>query len=181
MSSAEDIEIWKPVHLEFYANDYSVSNLGRVRAERACKGYRSGRLVNTQIIRGYHTVYLCSKNKRKRASVHILVAYAFLGNPPGTHGQKSTDYQVDHKNGKLDNRASQLQWVTTKRNNELSVLRGDRARGERHHNTPFVVSDILRIRHLCEKGYHPEVIALEFKTTRQTISRIHKRVTWTHV
>lgn len=100
-------EIWKPVvGLE---NVYQVSSLGRVKR---LKGFsRKGTFIEEKILKqnvnhkGYLTVHICEKERRRIRPVHRLVAEAFVENP-------LKKPQVNHKNGnKLDNRCENLEWV----------------------------------------------------------------------
>ncbi|SNY95553.1 NUMOD4 motif-containing HNH endonuclease [Halomonas sp. hl-4] len=109
-------EIWKSI--EGYEGRYEVSSLGRARSldrETFYKDGRKGR-VKGRILKGayskahgYVVIGLDSKDKRV---LHRIIAEAFL--PP-------TEYKetVNHINGdKLDNRASNLEWASYKRNND---------------------------------------------------------------
>lgn len=111
------MEIWKDI--KGYEGLYQVSNLGRVKSlKRYVWNGKSYYLKNERILKfgmmnsGYKFVGLWKNNKSKNASVHQLVAMAFLGHKPC--GYKLV---VDHiNNDKLDNRAENLQIVTNRFN-----------------------------------------------------------------
>ncbi len=107
---SNNLEFWKDIL--GYDGHYQVSNLGRVKSikfnnEKILKGgINSG---------GYLVVSLILNKKQFSASIHQLVAMAFLGHvPDGT--QKIV---VDHINNiKTDNRAENLQLITSRENTE---------------------------------------------------------------
>ncbi len=93
-------ETWRPV-VGFEAN-YEVSNLARVRrsgvASRSGKGRGGGAQIGRIIAvspnwGGYRSVMMWSNGKYYRRLVHVLVARAFLGEPPPKH-------EVNHLRGK---------------------------------------------------------------------------------
>ena len=103
-------EIWKPV--EKYP--YEVSNLGRVRRSKSAivsKGTSVGRILNPSPnkITGYVRIKLFREGevgKFIRASVHRLVAEAFLG--PCPEGK-----EVNHCDGnKAHNHADNLEYIS---------------------------------------------------------------------
>lgn len=96
---------------------YQVSNIGRVRAKdkyihqqgriQLYKGCIMSPYLSTN---GYYMVTLSKNNKKKRVTIHRLVASAFLPNP--LHLQ-----QVNHINeNKLDNVVSNLEWCSREYN-----------------------------------------------------------------
>lgn len=93
-------EIWKDI--EGYEGLYQVSNMGRVRNFRGHVLYQRKQV--------YLTVELVRNCRRKKFSVHRLVARAFVkGYAPML--------QVNHKDeNKQNNRAENLEWVTAKQN-----------------------------------------------------------------
>lgn len=97
-------EVWKPI--EGY-EDYLVSNLGRVKSLKFGKEKILSPGHNGW---GYLDVGLCKNGQKKHQLVHRLVALAFIPNPKNLP-------EVNHKNeDKTNNRADNLEWVSSKEN-----------------------------------------------------------------
>ena len=109
-------EEWKAI--QGYEGIYEVSNFGNVRS---LPRYKRGNFDSKVFIegktikqvknnRGYYIVQLSKNNKVKNFSVHRLVATAFIPNP-------NSFPQINHKDeDKTNNKASNLEWTTLKRN-----------------------------------------------------------------
>lgn len=109
-------EVWKDI--QGYEGKYQVSNLGRVKSlarYRKNNGnsqtFQEERILKQSINNcGYCIVELSFEGKRKRYSVHRLVANAFVKNDEGKE-------QVNHKDeNKQNNYADNLEWCTCKEN-----------------------------------------------------------------
>ena len=98
-------EIWHKCEVPY--TRYEVSNLGRVR------NAPTGLVLRLRKCRsGYFDVLLNYKGQEKRFYVHSLVATAFV------EGWRE-GLEVNHKNGvKTDNRAENLEWVTSSENKQ---------------------------------------------------------------
>jgi hypothetical protein len=99
--------------------DYQVSNLGRIRRAKECKGKgcnttHVGRIVKTEYSsKGYERIRM--KWRGFSQYVHRTVANAFLPNPnnlPHVH-------HINHI--KTDNRLSNLMWATIEENNDHNI------------------------------------------------------------
>ena len=106
-------EIWKDI--KGYEGLYQISNLGQVKSlARPINNFNQcctkDKLLKGGIKRGYRQVILLKDNKRKYASVHRLVAEAFLPNP---HNLPIINHKDENK---LNNNVSNLEWCSTKYN-----------------------------------------------------------------
>ncbi len=113
-------ERWRPV--PGWEMQYSVSNLGRVKSlsRPSANGSRLPERLLTPAHDGggYPWVSLYARPKMARAKVHHLVCEAFLGPRP-------PPLVVNHKNGiKTDNRAVNLEYVTSSENNRHAYRLG---------------------------------------------------------
>lgn len=110
------MEEWKDI--KCYEGLYQISDLGRVKSldARLWNGHgfmiRKGKILACSInpVWGYRCVGLSKDNNVKQHRVNRLVALAFIKN-----SQNKPD--VNHINeNKLDNKVSNLEWVTHKEN-----------------------------------------------------------------
>lgn len=99
-------EVWKDI---IGHEGYKVSNLGRVKSFKSNKGTTEHILNPGLGGNGYLTVNLYNGSAKTR-TIHRLVAIHFIPNPENKP-------EVNHKKGiKIDNRATELEWVTHKEN-----------------------------------------------------------------
>ncbi len=130
-------EKWKQV--KDY-DDYFVSNLGRVKSfKRSCL---SRMLEPHELSIGYLQVDLCrSKSDHKKASVHKLVATAFLPNPDNLP-------QVNHLDGdKTNNLLSNLEWCTAQHNSEHAT-----AKSYRFFSPEGRVVEVFNLNRFCREN-----------------------------
>lgn len=101
-------EVWKDI--KGYEGIYQLSNLGRIKN------------IKRNIIRrpsghngGYQIILLCKEGVMRGFSIHRLVAEAFIPNPENKP-------EVNHiDEDKTNNSASNLEWVTSKENNNYGT------------------------------------------------------------
>ena len=138
-------EIWAAIR--GYEGLYEVSNYGRVRSLNY-NGTGVVREMATPLNRGTGYVYCClsKEGKQKCATVHRLVAEAFLPNPNGYE-------QIDHRNNKkTDNRVVNLRWVSRQQNN-----------GKLH------ARKLRRLNHQCERHQDEIVKAVNISTGEERL------------
>lgn len=105
-------EVWKDVI--GFEEAYQVSNFGRIkRKERTDSNNRTHKeriMSPSMYSNGYMNVELRMNNKKRRTSVHRLVAEAFIDNPLNLP-------QINHKDeNKANNHVSNLEWCTAQYN-----------------------------------------------------------------
>ena len=106
-------EIWKSV--VNYPN-YMVSNLGRIKSLGNGSTRREKFLKNQKDRCGYSYIGLNKKNKRKKFSIHRLVAEAFIPNPnnlPEVNHKdenKTNNFVYVNEDGSVDLDKSNLEW-----------------------------------------------------------------------
>lgn len=174
-------EKWLPIP---FAKGYEVSNLGSVRSFRRSirMGYgfgtksvivkepRSLRLYNN---RGY--LYVKLSGVRSPSSISRLVLLAFVG--PCLIGEQCAHLDGDKLNNKLTN----LAWMSAKENNSHKLMHGTAQKGERASRAKLNNNSIKQIKALKATGIYSKVIAKSFGVTPSTIDKIIRGESWSHV
>lgn len=167
-------ELWRPVVA--YEGLYEVSDQGRVKSVLrvvACGDGRTrtfqGKLLRPWLQQGYESVYLSKDGKRNHASVHILVAAAFLG-------QRPAGLDVLHgENGQLDNSLRNLRYGTPVENMADKLKDGTDNRGEKHGMSKLTVKQVRQIRSSLETA---PLLADRFGVSKDAIVSVRLRRTW---
>ena len=162
------MEEWRDI--EGYEGYYQVSSEGRVFSIRSDKHLSLREEKN-----GYISVELNLSGNNKRLKMHRLVAKAFIPNPE----LKKT---VNHINSnRSNNNLNNLEWATQSENILHAFKYGYKdSHGENHSHNKLTEKQVLEILKLKGKATQ-QVIADTFKVSRENISRIHRRLTWTHI
>lgn len=168
-------EIWKDVI--GYEGWYSVSSLGRIRRDRPSTGAKVGRILKQYKHKGgYYFVGLSKDCIEKNIDVHRIVAKAFIGIP-------EKNLQVNHKDcNKLNNKISNLEYLTPKENTNHSIRNGLSPFGSNHKNSKINEKDVIKIREIYSRGdITQQRISEKFGLSRSSIGNILKNKTWKHV
>jgi hypothetical protein len=135
---------------------YECSYTGKIRRIDTQK-----EIARTKLNSGYFGCTLHHQGRRWSSTVHRIVAITFISQPP------SKTHEVNHINGdKLDNTASNLEWVTHTENQRLKgqVDTGQKALTDQQ------VFEIVRIRN--ETGASHAALSEMFDVCKATIGHI---------
>ena len=163
-------EIWKSTGFD----GYEVSNLGRVRRLHKTIPPRIRKL--TTDTHGYLHVNLWHGGKSKHFSIHRLVAIAFIPNPENKP-------EVNHIDGnKLNNRVSNLEWVTSSENQRHAFDMGLQValQGEDAPRAKLTAEQVIYIRGNPD-GLTCKQLAEMFNVSRVTIGDVQRGVYYRNV
>lgn len=163
-------EEWRPV--VGFEGLYEVSDLGRVRS---VAGQYAGRILRPGPHRGgYGLLHLYLGRDRRVATVHAVVAAAFIGpRPPGMC--------VCHNDGDpKNNRVSNLRYDTPRANNGDKRRHGTHVCGEKSPVAKITAEQVLEIRALRGRVKQAD-IAARFGVTFSNVSAIQLGKSWRHV
>lgn len=162
-------------------NNYEVHPDGRVvkRGRIGARGYivPDKELKHSPNGTGYSRVSMNLEGKNKMYFVHRLVARCFVPNPDNLQ-------VVNHKDGnKLNNRAENLEWVTSSENNRHAIRTGLKKPlvmyGEKNTNSRFTDEEVAWIREnyvYGSKTHGQCALAKRFGVTQSSIwSIVHNK------
>ena len=174
-----DTEIWKPVPLPGYSEQYAISSLGRVkRITKAARGpAQSGDLVRVRIMKsGHHQVSLSHRAQSVYPLVHRLVLAAFVG--PCPEGQECCHNDGNPSNNRLDN----LRWDTRLNNVGDAFEHGTFALGSRRGQAKLTEDGVREIRKIVANGGATQrELAKRYGVSEIVVSFAVNRKTWKHV
>lgn len=167
-------EEWRPV--VGWEELYEVSSLGRVRTLVTRHQSPAGRMKRFGKCRaGYPQVCLAIGSKKIQCRIHILVARAFIGEPPPGH-------VVNHRDGdKWNPRLGNLEYVTSAENVAHAFSTGLMPVGEQRSDAKLCEDDVRAIRQMCDAGTPTRILASRFGVSRRAVRKIVAREMWKHV
>lgn len=163
------MEIWKEI--PGYDGVFSVSSHGRVR-----NNITGTIRKNSRMSKGMRYLFVNLKKDGKGTSlyIHHLVAHAFHGpTPPGQ--------EIRHRDGNVEhNHEGNLTFGTRAQNLADKQLHGTQTRGEKHQTARLTEKQVLEIRARFPAETQT-ALAAEFGVALMTVSKIIRRLTWTHI
>jgi NUMOD4 motif/HNH endonuclease len=170
-------ELWCTLDFEEGYQNYSVSNLGRI------KNVRTGTILKPDISNmGYErfNLYNAVAKKQKKHSGHRLVALYFV------EGDK--ELTVNHKDGnKRNNVYTNLEWSTQGENNSHAFQTGLKSQdGTKNPSNAYDEKKIHKICYLLELGWNTKEISESVFDTyenkyKNLINHIKGRRRWTTI
>lgn len=156
------------------APDYEISSHGQVRrAVTGMRGRKPGPIKLHADRVGRHSVRLYVNGKKKSLKVHRLVCEAFNGPPP------SPDAIVAHFDDVPSNNIfTNLRWTDYQGNADDRERLGTVQRGEDASGAKLTTEDVRRIR---RSRLSIPSLAKTYSVNPETIRRIKRRLSWTHV
>jgi hypothetical protein len=114
--------------------------------------------------------------------IHKLVAIAWLGNAPGEVGCRRGQWCVNHKDGnKLNNHASNLEWVTVEDNAKHAWRNGLNTQvGETSTSSTLTSAKVREIRLRLVQGEPAVRIAKDYGVGKNCIDKLRMYVNWKH-
>ena len=149
-----------------YEDVYTISNYGEVFL------VKNGTKRKTSLTKAGYVLITLSKNAVKKTFLlHRLVAEHFVPNPDGKN-------EVNHIDGnKLNNKASNLEWVTRDENREKAISTG-LINSFSSRNNAFTDEQIHFIRELYTLGYSQSKLSRMFSVANSVIRNIVKNKTY---
>lgn len=168
------MEVWRKI-AEF--PDYSVSDQGRIRRDKAGCGARVGRILKyNPTTTGYLMVQLFKDSRPHPQLVSRLVAKAFIGEPP----EGKTD--AAHADGdKSNNYVANLRWATRRENETDKFRHGTDSAGSKNGMAKLDEQKVRWIKRRLSAGESYKDIAAVFGVNRASINYIAIGRTWKHV
>jgi len=170
-----------PVAVPGWEGLYMVTDVGQVLSlPRTVK--RSDGWTQTRCLRfltpsksdnnGYLRVRLCAHGRFRTFGVHRLVALAFIPNPSGYP-------EVNHLDGdKTNNVVGNLEWTTSRGNQQHAVETGLRKCGEDHPSAKLTWALVASARERHGQGCSIQQLAREYRVSHSAIDAAIRGKSW---
>lgn len=176
----DNIIEWRPVYLDGTKSNYEISSNGLLRKADTQELIKITYSGNS----GYTLMHLHMNGKKYHTSIHRLVAFAFVQNPDPVNRT-----QVDHKDGnKLNNCASNLEWVTPKENKRRAIemglcnpRHGHQKRGSESGVAVHTEEEAIEVSKRLAKGESYKEIIDATGIDREFIRCIKRGRAWNHI
>lgn len=170
------IEILKEIENERYVEEFK--NYRTDEDGNVWNAKRNHILAKDLHKSGYYRVRLCQDNKKYSKFIHRMVAQKYIPNPENKP-------EVNHKDSdRLNNHASNLEWVTSSENSMHSFTYGSRVaiKGTNKKLSKLTDEDVLEMRKIYanNKISHIE-LGKKFGVSGSTCGRIIIGKAWAHV
>lgn len=164
-------EVWKAIP---FADGYSVSSLGRFRADRqTSNNWKAGLRKPMKLANGYSYIRFLSGGKMKRMYLSRVVATVFHGEPP------TPEHHCAHNDGDpSNNKACNLRWATPRENNHDKRLHGTYLLGEATTSSKLTDDAVRFIRLSKLSG---SALAKMYGVTRRAVDRARCGDGWRHI
>ena len=173
-------EIWKKIN--GYDGDYQVSNLGRVKSFKGCRGIKEIILQQLKNSDGYLYVELSKNGKPKSKKIHVLMFEVFnykLKKGEVVHHKDRNKINNSFDNFKMMTNGDHIRLHNTGENNPNY---GKDFSGENGPNSKLKKDDVIEIRVDLNEGILTQrEIGLKFGVHQITISQIKTGKTWKHI
>ncbi len=161
---------------------YRISNKGNIQSRWKrfgsyyngfkCKDVWKDLPVHNGSTGGYSTVHLCDGyGKVKTVKIHSLVALYFIGKRPK---DKQLIRHID--NNPANNNVLNLAYGTYMENEHDKIANG--TWNTRNGGAKITPEQVLNIRNKIKSGYKDKDLAIEYKISRPTITRIRNNRIW---
>lgn len=177
---------WRQIIYKGVIYPHEVSEYGEVRrlAGYDCVGrYRKAKIQKPLLDDGYVRYAIGVNRKTIFVAGHALVAFAFLGDPPGVYGTgKKDSILVNHKDcKKTNNHYSNLEWATPKQNSNHAAKHRVLCHGEAVVTAKLNVAKVIEIRKSQLAGESKNSLAKRFGVSSTNISAICAYKTWKYL
>ena len=123
----------------------------------------------------YLTIKIFNKGEYKTWFVHRLVATVFIDNSENC-------LEVNHKDGNIyNNFVENLEWVSHEENINHAKINKLMCHGEAHKDSKLTESLVESIKLLFAEDWSDTEIVKKFNLTFGVVSKIRRKITWSHV